>query len=364
MARPVKRDWKRLLRRWATMLVVFGLVVLLGALGVRRLEQNRITEATKIAVPPGIDSLEKVNLGGVDQWILVRGHDAATDILLFVHGGPGVPNMPFCHLNAGLEKRFVVVQWDQRGAGKSYAATVPAESMNIDQFVSDTKELSELLITRFEKDKIFLLGHSWGSVIGAKAAARYPELYHAYIGVSQVTDVMETQSLLYTRTLEAAEAAGDPKATSELQAIGAPPFARPDDHLIACRWLAKFEDQRFIEKRNLVAALLNSPHYTLGDLNRFRNGMRFSLDHVWVPLGSVNLFEEIPTIQIPVTFIQGREDPLIPGELIGRYFSMLDAPLGKRMVWIDGAGHMPQFEAPGEFHRAVIEVPDSPLQAE
>ncbi|MEZ5325857.1 MAG: alpha/beta hydrolase [Verrucomicrobiales bacterium] len=325
-------------------------------MSIRCLAQQHIAEATRITTPPGIDSLEKVNLGGIDQFVLFRGHDATADVLLFVHGGPGVPNMPFCHLNANLEKHFVLVQWDQRGAGKSYAASVPTKSMNIDQFISDTKELSELLITRFEKDKIFLLGHSWGSVIGAKAAARHPELYHTYIGVSQVTDVMGTQTLLYERTLAKAVAAGNKTAINELKSIGAPPFAKPDDHLIACRWLAELQDQRYIEKRQLMTALVSSPYYTLADLNRFRNGMRFSIDYLWSPLGTVNLFEEIPSFRIPVTFIQGREDPLIPGELIERYSAKVDAPKGKRLVWIENAGHMPHFEAPNDFESSVIDA--------
>lgn len=230
-----KSKFRRGLKKWALIVLALGIVAVLGALGVRRVAQHRIAEQTKIAVPPGIDELEKIDLGGVEQWILIRGQEVDAEVLLFVHGGPGVPNMPFCHLNAALEKRFVVVQWDQRGAGKSFASDMPSDSMRIDQFVSDTRELSEFLIARFKKEKIYLLGHSWGSVIGAKAASRFPELYHAYIGVSQVTDVMEAQEMLYRETLDAAKSVGNEKAVSELERIGAPPFVRPDDHLVACR---------------------------------------------------------------------------------------------------------------------------------
>jgi proline iminopeptidase len=187
--------------------------------------------------------------------------------------------------------------------------------------------------------------------VGSRKAAG-----NAYIGVSQVTDVMETQTLLYERTLEEAQAANNQTAVAELEAIGAPPFARAADHLIACRWLAEFQDQRFIEKRKLVSALVSSPHYTIADLKRFRSGMRFSLEHLWEPLGRVNLFKEITSFQIPVSFIQGVEDPLIPGELIERYSAGLAAPEGKRLVWIEDAGHMPHFEAPSDFYRVVVEV--------
>ncbi len=358
MAILKQRRWKRLLLRTVLVMLVLAIAGLSITLGMRRSAQKRIAEATKIAVPPGIDSLEKVRLGGVDQWILIRGHHASDEVLLFIHGGPGVPNMPLSHLNADLEKRFVVVQWDQRGAGKSFSTSVPPEAMTIDQFVSDARALTQLLIERFDKDKIYLLGHSWGSVVGAKTAARYPELFYAYIGVSQVTNVMETQKLLYERTLEIAKSVNNAAAVADLEAIGAPPFARPDDHLLACEWLAKFQGRSTISKWKVVGEMVSSPYYSIGDLNRFREGMGFSLDHLWEPLGDVDLFEEIPSFEVPVVFIQGRKDLLIPGELINRYFSSLVAPRGKQLVWLEDAGHMPHFEEPDGFQRAVSKAAD------
>ncbi len=246
MAKLKQRRWKRIFLKTILMMVVVAIAGLSVTLGVRRSTQKRIAEAIKIAVPPGIDSLERVTLGGVDQWILIRGHDASDEVLLFIHGGPGLLNMPLCHPNADLEKRFVVVQWDQRGAGKSYSTSALPEAMKIDQFVSDARALTQLLIERFDKDKIYLLGHSWGSVVGAKTAARYPELFNAYIGVSQVTNVLETQKLLYERTLETAKSVNNASAVADLEAIGAHPFAQPDDHLLAFEWLAKFQDRSVV----------------------------------------------------------------------------------------------------------------------
>ncbi len=353
MARLKQRRWKRIFLQTILMMVVVAIAGLSVTLGVRRSMQKRIAEAIKIAVPPGIDSLERVTLGGVNQWILIRGHDASDEVLLFIHGGPGVPNMPLCHLNADLEKRFVVVQWDQRGAGKSYSTSALPEAMKIDQFVSDARALTQLLIERFDKDKIYLLGHSWGSVVGAKTEARYPELFNAYIGVSQVTNVLETQKLLYERTLETAKSVNNASAVADLEAIGAPPFARPDDHLLACEWLAKFQDRSVVAIWRLVGEMASSPYYSIGDMNRFRKGMRFSLDYLWETLGNVNLFEEIPSFEIPVVFIQGHEDLLIPGELIDRYSSSLIAPRGKQLIWLEGAGHMPDFKEPDGFQNAV-----------
>jgi pimeloyl-ACP methyl ester carboxylesterase len=146
--------------------------------------QCTISSRIKLGYPAGIASLEKVRLGGVDQWIQIRGEDRAKPILLFLHSGPGFPEMPFAHVNAALEKDFVVVQWDQRGAGKSYAPSIPESSMTIEQFVSDAHELVALLLERFGRSKLILIAHSWGSIIGALTVAKYPEQFEAYVGIS------------------------------------------------------------------------------------------------------------------------------------------------------------------------------------
>src|SRR6267154_827683 len=116
--------------------------------------QHTTASRLKIASPPGIASLEKVRLGGIDQWIQIRGEDRAKPLLLFLHSGPGFPEMPFSHVNAALERNFVIVQWDQRGAGKSYSLSVPENSMTIEQFISDTHQLVELLLARFGRTKL------------------------------------------------------------------------------------------------------------------------------------------------------------------------------------------------------------------
>ena len=136
-----------------------------------------------------ITSLEKIELGDINQWISIRGRNTANPILLYLHGGPGTPVMPlFRHFQAPLEDHFIVVQWEQRGAGKSFSWKIPKETMTIEQFISDLQVLIELLRKRFNKEKIYLMGHSWGSVFGTYTVQRYPELFYAYIGVGQATD--------------------------------------------------------------------------------------------------------------------------------------------------------------------------------
>jgi pimeloyl-ACP methyl ester carboxylesterase len=146
-----------------------------------------ITDAQGRVIPGSIASLEKIQLGGVEQWILIRGDDTTKPILLFLHGGPGTSQMVVERPCPGeLEKNFVVAEWDQRGAGKSYSAIVPNVEMNIRQFISDTHELTELLCQRFQQKKIYLIGHSWGTIVGIMTAQKYPDSYYAYIVIGQV----------------------------------------------------------------------------------------------------------------------------------------------------------------------------------
>lgn len=346
----------RTLRKLCLFIVFAIAITAIAFVGWRKMAQARVEKATALPVNTGISSLEKVSLGGTDQWILIRGHDPDAELLLFLHGGPGVANMPLCHLDAALEKHFIVVQWDQRGAGKSFAGEIADETLTIDQFVDDTVKLTELLRKRFDRDKVYLLGHSWGSVIGAKTAARHPQLFHAYIGVSQVTDVMAAQQLVYQRTLQKAKSRGESEAIAELKLIGAPPFARQKDHITACRWLAHFDERPRLLKAGLAIEALSSPYYSLSDYLRLWRGAKYSIDQLWGPLSGVNLMTEIPSFDIPVVFIQGRDDGLIPGELIELYFDELVAPAGKQLIWIDEAGHLPHLEQPAAFTDAVIEA--------
>ena len=143
-----------------------------------------------------ITSLEKITLGGIKQTILIRGHDTKSPILLFLHGGPGFPEMDIAYkFQRKLEEHFIVVNWDQRGAGKSFSKKIPRESMTIEQFISDAHELIRFLRERFDKEKIYLVGHSWGTTLGLLLTQRYPELFFAYVGIGQVVNALESEQI-------------------------------------------------------------------------------------------------------------------------------------------------------------------------
>jgi pimeloyl-ACP methyl ester carboxylesterase len=150
-----------------------------------------------------MSTLEKVRVGGADQWILERSENIDNPIVLFLHGGPGTSQLTLNRRNTrDLERFFTVVNWDQRGAGKSYPAIRNVQRMTIDQFVEDTRELTLYLLRTFDKARLVLVGHSWGTVVGALAVARYPELYSCYVGVGQTANMTDGERASYRWTLE------------------------------------------------------------------------------------------------------------------------------------------------------------------
>ncbi|MBE2235407.1 MAG: alpha/beta fold hydrolase, partial [Anaerolinea sp.] len=150
-------------------------------------------------LPNSIASLEKVRLGGAEQWLIIRGQDVDKPVLLFLSGGPGASEAArVLRFNRELEKQFIVVIWEQRGCGKSYPAR---GDLTVKRYTSDVIELSELLRQRFDEQKIYLVGHSWGTIIGLRAAQERPDLFHAYVGTAQMVDVLETDRMIYDLVL-------------------------------------------------------------------------------------------------------------------------------------------------------------------
>jgi pimeloyl-ACP methyl ester carboxylesterase len=320
-----------------------------------------ITDAQGRPVPGSIASLEKVKLGGVDQWLLIRGHDASKPVILFVHGGPGTAEMAVLRGSTReLEKHFVVVIWDQRGAGKSHAAIRPNSAMNISQFVADTRDLTELLRQRFHQNKIYLAGHSWGTVLGVLAVSQYPDQYFAYIGISQVVNMQENERLSYEWTLAQAEQAKDLKTIAKLKKIGPPPYTGD--------WLAKTITERQLLGKfggeaygsslgaipMFLKALWKSREYSLTDKVNFFRGPVNSMRLLWPELLTINFMEQVPKLQVPVYLMIGRHDYETPQPLAEQYFKVLQAP-HKELIWFENSAHLPNLEEPDKFNRILIE---------
>lgn len=311
-----------------------------------------------INTPNSIASLEKVKLGGIDQWILIRGTDRSNPVLLFLHGGPGSPEMPMEHyFGTELEKHFVVVHWDQRGAGKSLSAKIPRESMNIKQFISDARELTQLLKKRFSGEKIYLMGHSWGSLLGVKVVQKYPQDYYAYIGIGQVVDMQRNEAISYQFVLEEAKKRKDAIALRQLKQIGPPPYKNIIDLGIQREYLRKFggavyQKETYNKFKNMI---YRAPEYAGMDTLKYLYGNVYGPALMWNELMTVNFLETAPRLEVPVYFLEGRHDYNTPWELVQEYYDKLDAPKGKTLIWFENSAHSPNLEEPERFSEAMVD---------
>ena len=188
-------------------------------------------------VPGSIAEIAYHRLGGLDQWVMIRGKSIANPPLIMLHGGPGLSETAFFrHFNAPLEEIFTVVYWDQRGAGKSFDRDIPRSSMTVERFISDLKELVDAVCTRLGKTKVTVFGHSWGSALGVLYAAHVPEKVAAYVGSGQIGDWAAGESASYEFALAEAQRLGKHRAVKKLRAIGPPPHT-PESLWTQRTWL-------------------------------------------------------------------------------------------------------------------------------
>ncbi|CAN5116064.1 alpha/beta hydrolase [soil metagenome] len=322
-------------------------------------ETATITDSNGKEIVNSIASLEKIELGGIDQWLLIRGKNIDKPILLILHGGPGSPELPMVrYFNEDLEDHFVVVNWDQRGAGKSYSADIPSHLLTIDHFVSDVHELTSHLKSRFNKEKIYLLGHSWGTVIGTLAAQKFPEDYYAYLGMGQVVNMEQGELISYQYTLNKAKFLYNEKAIHELQNIGFPPYEGDktfNNIMIQRNWLLKFGGSLYGETSydKLIKTLLFCQEYSLTDKINYLIGSKKSVKILWPDLMKVDFFTQVPRLDLPVYLFQGRDDFQVPSELAEKYLEELEAP-DKQLIWFEKSGHGPMFEENGKFLEIMV----------
>ena len=345
------------------LLSLLALVILVSSgLLYRLYEQNRVETSSQFITEGAIDLMGNVILGGEEQWVLIRGENQTNPVLLYLHGGPGSFIIPRARdLGKHLEKDFVVVYWDQRGSGKSYRTGMPPSTMNMEQFVSDTHELVEVLKKRFNVPKVYLIGNSWGAALGATVAQRYPELFYAYVGTGQLVNTRMAESISYEFTLNEAEGSDNREAIRELREMGPPPWDYQTMNKQR-KWLRRFGGTIYAEKEStssflseFMGKMLLSPEYTLMEI--FENTMdpNFAVRNLWDDLAEINLFESVPEIDVPVYFIAGKHDYNTPSELVELYYNELEAPEGKSLIWFDNAAHLPEFEAPDLFYQVMVD---------
>ena len=321
-----------------------------------------IASARKILTPNGVERLEKVRIGGIDQWVSVRGTDRRNPVLLYVHGGPGYVSIPMSWwFSRGLEEYFTVVQWDQRGAGKTYLLTDLAKvrsTLTTQRMISDVEEMAAWARHEFGKDKIFLLGHSYGSFLGLQFAQRHPEWLYAYIGVCQSIDGPENERRGWHFAMDAAHRAGNAEAERELEAIAS--YATPghpvsiQDLYVQRKWVGYYGGVMAYRKDNSADADLAQllPDYSDAEIGHIWDGNKFSTPYLLPDLVATDL-SRIDKLAIPLLLIEGRHDMNVNSEIAATWFDRVKAP-EKHLIWFEDSGHMPMTEEPGKFLLSVV----------
>lgn len=321
-----------------------------------------VEELRRIVTPNGIERSEAIRLGGIDQFVSIRGTDRRNPVLLVLHGGPGFPTAPLAWWGTrGLEEYFTMVHWDQRGAGKTHLINDPkavAPTIKPDRFIDDTEEMVAWLRKEISKEKVFLLGTSWGSYIGLEFALRRPEWLHAYIGMGQAVNSPESERRGYAFALAAAREAGNTQAIAELQSIA--PYAAPgksiplEDIRIERKWSDFFGGVMAYRTRQVdgIAARL-SPDYSDEEARRVYEGNGFSQEFLLSPVLSLDL-SDVTKLDCPLIVLAGRHDRTVNSYVAHEWFERVQSPL-KRFVWFEHSAHEIMVEEPGKLLLTLVE---------
>ena len=293
--------------------------------------------------PRSISLIDYIELGGIEQCVLVRSKDTRNPILLFLHGGPGMPMMYLAHeFQRPLEDHFTVIQWDRRGAGKTFSRNQPpAESMNVRQIIDDAYELIDTLKNRFSQNQIVLVGHSFGTYLGSIMVNERPDLFKAYVSIGQVVD-SEKAKFLQEKFIREQAIINERKEI--IQALDT--LIKPNLE----NWLFEFGGELKNSKSffPLVWSGIKAPEYTLPEVSSVAKGSSFSSLNMEYNVLKRSIYEEIKEYQIPVYFFIGQSDFTTPHELVTEYFNVIKAP-EKELVFFENAAHFPFFEEPDKF---------------
>jgi len=321
-----------------------------------------IRRVQRIATPEGIDTLYPIQVGDNRQWVSIRGLNRANPVLVFIHGGPASPTMPEAWgFQKPWEDFFTVVQWDQRGAGLSFAGidtARAAKAWTVDDIVNDAVVIIDSVRHLLGKEKVVVLGHSWGSIVGTTLAARRPDLLHAYVGVGQVMAWSQEQ-YLYDRVKELATAHHLDSALADLARIA--PYPRPDGSanlegtMIVRKWGGRFNGGWYGQPSLAITdeMTLLSPAYRDSDLATARAASPFASPRLFGALLTVDL-RQYRRFAIPMLILQGRYDLYTPYAVARSWASSLQAPVAK-FITFERSAHYPMLAEPGRFLLTLVQ---------
>lgn len=308
-----------------------------------------------------VSELVQINVGGQSQTLSIRGTNKDNPIVLFLHGGPGLPQICYSRkYQSKLEDNFLVVNWDQRGSGKSYSFFMDKENFTKNQLAEDAKEVIEYLCKTYGKEKLILVGHSWGTELGMDVIKSDSSRISAYVGIGQVVSKKEGENISYEYAIDLAKQNQDSSAVNELESMK--DAANKDvikatlekDNVI--KKYSPFKNDIDITNEVVKGCLFSSESNGL-DAIKYACGNILSAKKLWGTNKEFNLFNEVKKIDIPVYFCAGRYDYTTPSVLVEKYYEMLEAQ-SKEFIWFENSAHFPQCTENDKFCDLLLSIPN------
>lgn len=309
-------------------------------------------------IPESMAEIISVNIGGIQQYLMIRGEHKDSPILLCIHGGPGQSEIGYIRpYQEALEKRFLVVRWDQRGAGLSASPNLPQESFSLSHFVSDTLQVTDYLIQRFNQPKIFITGHSWGSILATHAVQNSPEKYRAYIGVGQFVDAQKSEVIAYQHSVAEAKRQNNADLLEQLESIGQPPYDAPA-FLVRAKCLSQLGGVfKTAPSIDMGQAFMTSTEYSPSVKSDYMPNAMASSEVLAPEILQVRFLEDIHSFDLPVYFIMGKHDYHTPTAMVEQFYHQITAPQ-KELILFENSAHMPQLEEHQAFNQTLIRILD------
>jgi pimeloyl-ACP methyl ester carboxylesterase len=298
-----------------------------------------------------INTIENIEVNGTKLYFSIRTNADNLPILLFLHGGPGFASIPLVKkYNKNLEDLYTVVVLEQRGSGKSYYPFSETEDINIETFIDDVHSVVTYLLERFNRDKLYLWCHSWGTILGLSYIQRYPEFVYAYIGCGQAVNMKKSTRAAYEFAITENEKAGNKKAIEKLRKID---YLCGDDNWFAdllyyTGQVIKYKGSLYekTSQNAIVFDIITARDYSMKDKINFLKGQRQTLERLWLPCMDIN-FESITAFDVPVIIIEGRYDFHVSGQLAYEYFQTIETE--KQFYWFEKSAHYPHWSEPQRF---------------
>ena len=304
----------------------------------------------------GVYELKKIKLGGYNQTVLVRGFDRNNPVIIFLHGGPGFSSISYTKkFQSEIERNYVVVNWDQRGSGKSFSVFLNGKTMNEQQLLRDLDELVDYLCEEYDKEKVYIAGHSWGTVLGKDYVQKYPDKVEYFISIGQYVSDRDSNTYSYNFLYDEASRRDDQNTLDNLLKLGKPPYdGNIKKEALFRKLINKYDGNEIsvdINKEMFFGTILE-PEYSVLDLLKLTLGNYYSLYHLYDHYSVRDFRNENLRFEVPVVFILGKKDLVTNYELAEEYFNIIDCD-NKKLILFDNSAHEPQYEEIDKFSEVI-----------